>query len=173
MHTRELLDLRVHDGWDVDSVWTIRTFNEVCARENRVPKAVVHDRGTHFAGQFARQLRVLEIEEEVTPTGLPSMNCYAERAIGSVRRELLRHIRAADAKELQFYLDEYRRYANTERPHQGIDGRTPEEFAASKPEAAVIDLADVRRRRLERRPYAHGILQGYVLVADAPPAKAA
>jgi len=101
------------------------------------------------------------------------MNCYAERAIGSVRRELLRHIRIADAKELQFYLDEYRRYANTERPHQGIDGRTPEEFAASKPEAEVIDVADIRKRRLERRPYAHGILQGYALVADAPPAKAA
>ncbi|WP_426744653.1 helix-turn-helix domain-containing protein [Myxococcus faecalis] len=169
VHTRELLDLRVHDGWDVDSVWTIRTFNEVCAREKRAPKAVVHDHGTHFAGQFARQLRVLEIEEEVTLTGLPSMNCYAARAIGSVRRELLRHIRVADAKELQFYLDEYRRYANTERPHQGIDGRTPEEFAASKPEAAVIDLADVRKRR----PYANGILQGYALVADASPAKAA
>ncbi len=173
VHTRELLDLRVHDGWDVDSVWTIRTFNEICGREKRQPKAVVHDHGTHFAGQFTRQLRVLEVEEEVTPTGLPSMNCYAERAIGSVRRELLRHIRVADAKELQFYLDEYRRYANTERPHQGIDGRTPEEFAASKPEAEVIDLADVRRRRLERRPYAHGILQGYALVDDAPPAKAA
>lgn len=173
VHTRELLDLCVHDGWDVDSVWTIRAFNEVCAREKRTPKAVVHDHGTHFAGQFGRQLRVLDIEAEVTPTGLPSMNCYAERAIGSVRRELLRHIRVADAKELQFYLDEYRRYANTERPHQGIDGRTPEEFAASKPEAAVVDLADVRRRRLERRPYAHGILQGYALVADAPPAKAA
>jgi transposase InsO family protein len=173
VHTRELVDLRVHDGWDVDSAWTIRTFNEVCAREKRAPKAVVHDHGTHFAGQFARQLRVLEIEEEVTPTGLPSMNCYAERAIGSVRRELLRHLRVADAKELQFYLDEYRRYANTERPHQGIDGRTPEEFAASKPEAEVIDLAEVRNRRLERRPYANGILQGYALVAESPSTKAA
>ncbi|MBL8719512.1 MAG: transposase, partial [Myxococcales bacterium] len=120
----------------------------------RAPEAVVHNHGAHFAGQFARQLRVLEIEEEVTPTGLPSMNCYAERAIGSVRRELLRHIRVADAKELQFYLDEYRRYANTERPHQGVDGRTPEEFAAGKPEAEIIDLAEVGSRRLERRPYA-------------------
>ena len=32
VHTRELLDLRVHDGWDVDSVWTIRTFNEGARR---------------------------------------------------------------------------------------------------------------------------------------------
>ena len=173
VHTRELLELRVHDGWDVDSVWTSRVFNEVLGRTKRQPKAVVHDHGTHFLGQFQRQLRVLEVDEEVTPTGLPSMNCYAERAIGSVRRELLRHIRVADATELQFYLDEYRRYANTERPHQGIAGRTPDEFSKAMPEAEIIDLADVRKRRLERRPYAHGILQGYALVEDAAPARAA
>lgn len=173
VHTRELLELRVHDGWDVDSVWTSRVFNEVLGRTKRQPKAVVHDHGTHFLGQFQRQLRVLEVDEEVTPTGLPSMNCYAERAIGSVRRELLRHIRVADATELQFYLDEYRRYANTERPHQGIAGRTPDEFSKAMPEAEIIDLADVRKRRLERRPYAHGILRGYALVEDAAPARAA
>jgi transposase len=173
VHTRELLELRVHDGWDVDSVWTIRTFTEACAREKRTPKAVVHDHGTHFLGQFERQLRVLDIENELTPTMLPSMNCYAERAIGSIRRELLRHIRVADAKELQFYLDEYRRYANTERPHQGIAGRTPEEHAKAAPLAEVIDLDAVRRRKLQRREYAHGLLRGYVLAEDAPPAQAA
>lgn len=173
VHTRELIDLRVHDGWDVDSVWSIRAFNAACAREKRTPKAVVHDHGTHFRGQFERQLRVLEIEEELTPPGLPSMNCYAERAIGSIRRELLRHIRVADAAELQFYLDEYRRYANAERPHQGIDGRTPEEHAKDAPLAEVIDLDTVRRRKLQCREYAHGLLRGYALADDAPPAKAA
>lgn len=173
VHTRELIDLRVHDGWDVDSVWTIRIFNEACAREKRTPKAVVHDHGAHFMGQFERQMRVLEIENELTPVGLPSMNCYAERAIGSIRREMLRHIRVADAKELQFFLDEYRRYANTERPHQGIGGRTPEEHSKDAPLAEVIDLDTVRRRKLQRREYAHGLLRGYALAADAPPAKAA
>ena len=173
IHTRELIDLRVHDGWDVDSVWTIRMFNEACTREKRMPKAVVHDHGAHFRGQFARQLRVLEIEEELTPVGLPSMNCYAERAIGSIRRELLRHIRVADATELQFYLDEYRRYANTERPHQGIAGRTPEEQSNDAPVAEVIDLDTVRRRKLQRREYAHGLLRGYALADAPPPAQAA
>lgn len=173
VYTRELIDLRVYDGWDVDSVWTIRAFNEACAREQRAPKKVVHDHGTHFAGQFERQMRVLGIDNELTPPGLPSMNCYAERAIGTVRRERLRHIRVADAAELQFYLDEYRRYANTERPHQGIEGRTPEERSKDAPLAEVIDLAEVRRRKLQRREYAHGLLRGYALAEDAPPAKAA
>lgn len=172
VHTRELIDLRVHDGWDVDSVWTIRTFNEACAREERTPKAVVHDHGAHFLGQFERQMRVMEIENELTPTGLPSMNCYAERAIGSIRRELLRHIRVADAKELQFFLDEYRRYANTERPHPGhrrahaggaLQGRTARRGhrprhgpAAEAPSPRVRTRAAPGLRARRRRPAGQG-----------------
>ena len=173
VHTRELLELRAYDGWDVDSVWTTQVFAALVGRTKRKPTAVVHDHGAHFLGTFSRQLRVLEVGEETTPTGLPSMICYAERAIGSIRRELLRHIRVADVNELQFFLDEYRSYANTERPHQGLGGRTPEEVSARLPEAEVIDIAMVRARRLVRRPYAHGLLRGYSLVEEDPAREAA
>ena len=115
----------MHDGWDVDSRWTARVFNAMLARTKRQPIAVVHDHGTHFMGQFTRQMRVLGVDEELTPCGCPSLNCYAECAIATLRRELLRHIRVADAAELQFFLDEFRRYMNGDRAHQGIEGRTP------------------------------------------------
>jgi transposase InsO family protein len=173
IHTRELLDVRVYDGWAIDSTWTTRVFNEVLGRTKRMPTGVVHDHGPQFFGHFQRQLHVLEIEEEVTPVRIPQMNCYAERAIGSIRRELLRHVRPHDAANLQFYLDEYRRYANTERPHQGLEGRTPAEVSSAVPETEVIDLAAVRSRRLVRRGYAHGLLQGYALVKSDEPRAAA
>lgn len=166
IHTRELMDLCVYDGWDVDSTWTIRTFNAILARTKRKPIAVLHDHGTHFMGQFKRQLRVLEVDDELTPVGMPSLNCCAESAIGSLRRELLRHIRIADAGELQLYLDEWRRYVNTDRAHQGIEGRTPEERSTGEPVAEVINLAEIRARRLVRREYAKGLLHGYDLVAN-------
>ena len=156
IHTRELLELRVFDGWDVDSTWTIRTFNAILGRTKRKPIAVLHDHGTHFMGQFKRQLRVLDVDNELTPVGMPSLNCYAESAIGSMRRELLRHVRIADAGELQLYLDEWRRYVNIDRAHQGIEGRTPEERSTGEPEAEVISLAEVRARRLVRREYVKG-----------------
>jgi len=164
IHTRELLELRVYDGWDVDSAWTIGALNKIMGRTKRKPAAVVHDHGTHFKGQFKRQLRVLEIDEEITPCHIPQMNCYAERAIGSVRRELLRHIRVPDAESLQQFLDEYRRYANTERAHQGLEGRTPDEVSRAVPEPEPLSLDALRRRRLERRTYASGLLHGYTLV---------
>lgn len=163
IRTRELLELRAYDGWAVDSIWTIRAFNQLVGRLGRKPTAVVHDHGVQFLGQFQRQLRVQEIEEIVTPCRVPQMNCYAERSIGSIRRELLRHVRFAGAAGLQFFLDEYRRFANSERPHQGLCGRTPEEVSTSAPEAAIIDLEELRRRRLVRREYAHGLLLGYSL----------
>lgn len=166
IHTRELLELRVFDGWDVDSTWTVRTFNAILARTKRKPVAVLHDHGTHFMGQFKRQLRVLEVDDEITPVGLPSLNCYAESAIGSLRRELLRHVPVADAAELQFFLDEFRKYANMDRAHQGIEGRTPHERSTCAPEAEVIDLAEIRARRLVRRESARGLLHGYELVAN-------
>lgn len=60
--TRERIDFRVYDGWDVDSWWTTRAFYDAIVRTKRRPAKVICDHGTHFMGQFERQLRVLEIE---------------------------------------------------------------------------------------------------------------
>ena len=49
------------------------------------------------------------------------------------------------------------------RCHQGIDGRTPAEQAEGGPVAEVIDLIELRRRKLVRRSFAHGLLNGYSL----------
>ena len=90
IYTRELLELRAFDGWHVDSRWTIQVFNALLARTKRKPIAVLHDHGSHFAGQYHRGLAVLDIDDELTPVGLPSLDCYADSAIGSLRRELRR-----------------------------------------------------------------------------------
>jgi len=89
--------------------------------------------------------------------------------VKSLRFELLDHIRVATAEELQWFLDEYRAYFNTARCHQGIDGLTPAERAEEVPVAKVIDMTQVRRRKLVRRSFAYGLLNGYSLesVAEA------
>lgn len=168
--TRELMELKVHEGWDVDAVWTTRTFVEALRREKRTPKAVLHDHGTHFLGQFARQLRVLEIEDRLTPVGLPSLNCYAESAIAAVRRELLRYLRPDDAREAQAFMDDFRAYANGERAHQGLAGRTPRQVSTDQPRPDVLPLEELRRRRLVGTSRVRGLLRSYALVAgdDAP-----
>ena len=166
IHTRELLDLRVHDGWAVDSVQTVCSLSACMGREHRQPVAVMHDHGAQFQGHFERQLRVMEIDQRRTPCGLPFVNGCAERVVWSVRSELLNHVRVRDAEELQWYLDEYRRYYQSARSNQALDGQTPAAFARGEKLADVIDLEAVRRRRLVRRSYAHGLLSSYELVED-------
>lgn len=166
LHTREILELRACDAWGPTAEWTIRTFVAATHREGRQPSAVVHDHGTHFLGQFERQLRVLEIERRRTPVALPFVNGTAERAIKSVRLEMLNHVRVLNVEELQWYLDEYRAYYNEHRANQATDGQTPAAFCRGSPGMEVISLDEVRQRRLVRRCFAHGLLNAYELVED-------
>ena len=166
LHTRELLELRACDAWGPTAEWTIRTLATAMHREQRRPGAVVHDHGTHFRGQFERQLRVLDIERRRTPVALPFVNGVAERAIKSVRLEMLNHVRVCDVEELQWYLDEYRAYYNEHRANQAIGGRTPAAFGRDSPGAEEIGLDVVRRRHLVRRRFAHGLLNAYELVEE-------
>ena len=163
LHTREILELRACDAWGPTAEWTIRTFAGAIHREGRQPGAVVHDHGTHFLGQFERQLRVLEIERRRTPIALPFVNGTAERAIKSVRLEMLNHVRVRDVEELQWYLDEYRAYYNEHRANQATEGQTPAAFGRGSPSAEVISLDEVRQRKLIRKSFAHGLLNSYEL----------
>jgi transposase len=134
LHTREMLELRACDAWGPTSEWTIRTLAGAIHRESRQPEAVLHDHGTHFLGQFERQLRVLEIERRRTPVALPFVNGTAERAIKSVRLEMLNHIRVRDVEDLQciwmstgsttMSAGQTRRLAVRPRPHSGAAHRT-------------------------------------------------
>ena len=166
LHTREIMDLRARDAWGPTSEWTIRSFASAIHREGRRPEAVVHDHGTHFMGQFERQLRVLEIERRRTPVALPFVNGVAERNIKSVRLEMLNHVRVRDVEELQWYLDEYKTYFNEHRANQAIGGRTPAAYGRDSPGAEVISLDEVRQRRLARKSFAHGLLNAYELVDE-------
>ena len=166
LHTREIMELRACDAWGPTSEWTIRTFASAIHREDRQPEAVVHDHGTHFLGQFERQLRVLEIERRRTPVALPFVNGVAERAIKSARLDLLNHVRVRDVEELQWYLDEYRAYYNQHRANQALGGQTPVAFGRDSPSAEVISLDEVRRRKLVRRSFANGLLNAYELADD-------
>jgi hypothetical protein len=170
VYTRELPTLRADDGWDVDSAWTMPILAAAMGTLKRRPTAVMHGRAPQFAGQVARQLRVLEVDQCRLPPRLPALNGVLGRTIKSLRWELLDHIRVATVEQLQWYLDEYRAYWGSARCHQGIDGQSPADRADSAPVAAVLHVCEPRRRRLVRKSFAHGLLSSY---AHEPVAEAA
>ena len=62
---------------------------------------MIRDRDQVYGERFSRQARLLDIREAVIAPRSPWQNTYAERVIGSIRRECLDHVvvvrRAASA----------------------------------------------------------------------------
>ena len=53
------------------------------------------------------------------------MNPYAERVIGTLRRECLDHVIVLSQGHAQRLLAEFADYYNAERPHQALNGERP------------------------------------------------
>ena len=71
-------------------------------------------------------MATLGIEEIVTAARSPWQNGYAERVIGSIKRECTNHLMVVGEQHLRRILGEYRRYYNRSRPHLALAKDAPE-----------------------------------------------
>jgi transposase InsO family protein len=55
-------------------------------------KSLIRDRDQVYGERFSRQAKLLDIREAVIAPRSPWQNAYAERVIGSIRRECLDHV---------------------------------------------------------------------------------
>lgn len=61
-----------------------------------------------------------------TPIRAPKANAFAERWVGSVRRECLDHVLVFGRRHLQHVLGAYVEYYTRPRPHRGLDLQPPD-----------------------------------------------
>jgi putative transposase len=73
------------------------------------------------------------IEDVRTAYRSPWQNAYAERVIGSIRRECLDHMIILNENHLRKALAEYVDYYNTVRPHLSLDRNAPVSRNADPP----------------------------------------
>ena len=66
----------------------------------------------------------LRIEEVLTAPQSPWQNAYAERLIGSIRRECLNHCIILNARHLKRTLTGYFNYYHRSRPHLALENST-------------------------------------------------
>ncbi|WP_262174273.1 integrase core domain-containing protein [Saccharococcus sp. Marseille-Q5394] len=105
--------------------WTIQQFRNATPFE-KAPKYLLHDNDPIFCSRaFQSFLKSSGITSKKTAYRSPWQNPYAERVIGTIKRELLDHVIPLNERHLHSLLREYINYYNTERPHQGISGNTP------------------------------------------------
>jgi len=96
--------------------WTARQLLEACAREEG-PRYLIRDRDQVYGERFSHQARLLDIQEAVIAPRSPWQNAYAERVIGSIRRECLDHVVVIGERHLREILSKYVDYYNGTRTH--------------------------------------------------------
>jgi hypothetical protein len=89
----------------------------------RVELGGPQDRDGIYGEEFTARVDAMGIEEVVTAPRSPWQNPYAERVIGSVRRECLDHVIVLGEGHLRRTLRSYVNYYHQDRPHQSLDRR--------------------------------------------------
>ncbi len=85
----------------------------------------------------------MEVKEIKSVPYSPISHPFVERLIGSVRRELLDKTLFWNANDLQYKLNDYQDYYNSERGHCGINSVTPTQ-KCSVNRSNVISLDNYR-----------------------------
>jgi transposase InsO family protein len=120
---RRVLDFNVTGNPSAE--WTARQMVQAFPEE-RTPRFLLRDRDAIYADGFRRAVEVLRVEEVVTAARSPWQNAYAERLIGSLRRECLDHVVILGEIHLLRILAVYFEYYNRARCHLSLAGDAPE-----------------------------------------------
>src|SRR5450755_2380180 len=97
-----------------------------------------------FAGNGTRVIK--------TPVRSPRANAFAERFVGTLRRECLDHLLLTGEQHLRRVLDEYGRHYNGRRPQPALEQRPP-----LREPGHAIDIT----ARIERRKAVGGLISEY------------
>jgi len=131
--------------------WIANQLTAACGWE-QVPRRLIHDRDACYGSIFIRRVRSLGIRDHPTSARLPWQNGYAERLIGSIRRECLDHIVVISEQHLRHILACYMEHYNSVRTHLSLGKDAP------------IRRAIHRDGRIEGRPVLGGLHHQYMRI---------
>jgi transposase InsO family protein len=98
----------------------------------QAPRYLIRDRDAAYGEVFTRRVGAMGIRDRPISAHSPWQNGYAERLIGSIRRDCLDHVVVFDERHLRHLLDSYQRYYNEARTHLSLhkDAPVPREVRA-------------------------------------------
>jgi transposase InsO family protein len=104
--------------------WIARQITEAFPW-NKAPRYLIRDRDQVYGAAATRPLRAMGIRDKPIAPGSPWQNSFAERLIGSIRRECVDHIVVLGETHLRRVLKSYARYYNETRTHRSLDKDAP------------------------------------------------
>jgi putative transposase len=133
--------------------------NLLMGLEDRVGlfRFLLRDRDTKFTAAFDAVFAAEGIQVLRTPVRAPRANAYAERWVGTVRRELLDRTLIMGRRHLEMVLSDYVMHYNQHRPHRSLDQGPP--LGVIPPPAPAADVPVVRLDRVG------GLIHEYAQVA--------
>lgn len=117
--------------------WTAQQMVEAFPWETTA-RFVIRDRDRIYGADFQRRVKALGLHEVPTAPRSPWQNCYAERFIGSLRRECLDHVIVLNERHLGRMLSDYARYYNRTRTHLALDKDAPDPRSAHQRELGEV-----------------------------------
>ena len=104
--------------------WIARQLTEAFPW-NEAPLYLIRDRDRVYGDIVTRRLRAMGIRDKPIAPGTPWQNGFAERLIGSIRRECVDHIVVLSEAHLRRILQAYARYYNEIRTHRSLNKDAP------------------------------------------------
>jgi transposase InsO family protein len=89
------------------------------------PLHPIRDRDRIYGTSVTRRLRAMGIRDKPIAPAAPWQNGFAERLIGSIRRECMDHFVVLGEAHLRRILRAYARYYNNIRTHRSLDKDAP------------------------------------------------
>jgi transposase InsO family protein len=104
--------------------WIARQITEAFPWDD-APQYLIRDRDRIYGAVVMRRLRAMGIRDKPTAPASPWQNGFAERLIGSIRRECVDHIIILSETHLCRILRSYACYYNDIRTHRSLDKDAP------------------------------------------------
>jgi transposase InsO family protein len=133
--------------------WTAQQMVEAFPFDS-APRFLVRDRDSIYGAAFRRRLRSLGIGEVLTAPRSPWQNPYAERLVGTLRRECLDNDIVMHERRLRRILRSYIDFYHRWRVHRSLEMDSPDYRPVQRPEfGELIEFPDFGglQRHYERR----------------------
>ena len=104
--------------------WIARQITEAFPWDD-APQYLIRDRDRIYGAIVTCRLRAMGIRDRPTAPDSPWQNGFAERLIGSIRRECVDHFVVLGEAHLRRILRSYARYYNEIRTHRSLDKDAP------------------------------------------------
>jgi transposase InsO family protein len=92
---------------------------------DEAPRYLIRDQDRIYGDVTLRRIRAMGIRDKPIEPASPWQNGFAERLIGSIRRECVDHIVVWGEGHLRWILRAYARYYNHIRTHRSLDKDAP------------------------------------------------